>query len=363
MPKFNEFIKGFEEAEQPKEEKIAENTAKPDGWGGITQNPNRSPLADTTEDLKKMEAQRQEGYAKLKEAAKAEPNKFEMDDDEERSWGPERFPDDEIYEELGDNEYWYKGKSKEEMAKALNERMGVPEERAMQFLEKYGTEYWGEKGKNPYNPQPKQGSFQEVFGEQKEEKPQEFAYTEELGEYNDAYGAKTHSERNLNLHAGNDRDMYNYISANLPALIEKAETDPQGVASSLVRHASPMARSDIDPKNVSPDYVRKLLNGFAEEMSQQDEPFTEKEEDYNDYYGAKTRSEREFNVEAGNDERMYNYILANKARLLRDAKYYPQNVANDIIHHGKYPANFYGIDPKNIRKDYLIAVIKDLGEE
>ena len=55
MPNFKEFIKGFEEkpeAEQPKP------APKSDGWGGITQEPNRSIFAHTDEELRKMEAQR-----------------------------------------------------------------------------------------------------------------------------------------------------------------------------------------------------------------------------------------------------------------------------------------------------------------
>ena len=245
-------------------------------------------------------------------------------------------------------------KTIDEAAASLGKSIGISPERAKRaLLNIYGKDYWQELPKDEpkakSKPQPQQQNG--------------FQYTEELGNYNDYYGAKTGSERNLNLYTSNDRDLYNYVSTYFPELIEKAETDPQGAVESMVRHASPIVRGDIDPKNVSPEYVRKLLAGFAEGMSEEQEPFTEKEEDYNDYYGAKTHSEREFNVETGNDERMYNYILANKGRLLRNAKYYPSNVVNDIIRHGQYPSSFYGIDPKNIRKDYLIKVISGLGEE
>lgn len=248
-------------------------------------------------------------------------------------------------------------KTIDEAAASLGKAIGISPERAKRaLLNIYGKDYWEELPKDEPKAKPKP---------QPEQPKQQngFQYTEELGNYNDYYGAKTGSERNLNLYTSNDRDLYNYVSAYFPELIEKAETDPQGAVESMVRHASPTVRGDIDPKNVSPEYVRKLLAGFAEGMSEEQEPFTEKEEDYNDYYGAKTHSEREFNVETANDERMYNYILANKGRLLRNAKYYPSNVVNDIIRHGKYPSSFYGIDPKNIRKDYLIKVISGLGEE
>lgn len=89
---------------------------------------------------------------------------------------------------------------------------------------------------------------------------------------------------------------------------------------------------------------------------------TEKTYDYNDYYGAKTRSERELNIEVGNDSGMYNFVRKNKKRLLQKAKTNHAGTVNEIVSHGNKPARWYGISARNIRKKYLHDVIAGIDE-
>ena len=84
--------------------------------------------------------------------------------------------------------------------------------------------------------------------------------------------------------------------------------------------------------------------------------------EYNDSYGAKTRSERELNVQTGNDRRMYEYVMRNKKRLLKKAKVDHSGTINDITSHGNFPQRAYGISPRNVRKKYLIDVIRGIDE-
>ena len=90
---------------------------------------------------------------------------------------------------------------------------------------------------------------------------------------------------------------------------------------------------------------------------------TEKIFHYNDYYGAKTRSERELNLEVGNDSGMYHYVHKNKKRLLKRAKTDHAGTVNEIVSHGNKPARYYGISARNIRKKYLRDVISGIDEE
>ena len=90
---------------------------------------------------------------------------------------------------------------------------------------------------------------------------------------------------------------------------------------------------------------------------------TEKIELYNDYFGAKTRSERELNLQTGNDEAMYRYVVKNKKRLLAKAKKDHAGTVNDIVTHGKFPARVYGITARNVRKKYLRDVISNIDED
>ncbi len=90
---------------------------------------------------------------------------------------------------------------------------------------------------------------------------------------------------------------------------------------------------------------------------------TEKIFHYNDSYGAKTRSEREFNLEVNNDSGMYHYVTRNKKRLLNRARTDHAGTVNDIVMHGNQPARWYGISPRNIRKKYLRDVISGIDED
>ena len=89
---------------------------------------------------------------------------------------------------------------------------------------------------------------------------------------------------------------------------------------------------------------------------------TEKIDHYNDYYGAKTRSERELNLVTGNDRGMYNYVIKHKQSLLKKAKANHAATVRDIVSHGDYPASHYGISARNIRKKYLHDVIAGIDE-
>ena len=89
---------------------------------------------------------------------------------------------------------------------------------------------------------------------------------------------------------------------------------------------------------------------------------TEKIYQYNDFYGAKTRSERELNLETGNDQKMYNFVVRNKKRLLKKAKVDHAGTINEITSHGNLPQSSYGISPRNVRKKYLIDVIRGIDE-
>lgn len=87
---------------------------------------------------------------------------------------------------------------------------------------------------------------------------------------------------------------------------------------------------------------------------------TEKIYQYNDYFGAKTRSERELNLETGNDQKMYNYVVRNKKRLLKKADVDHAGTVNEIVSHGNRPKSAYGINARNIRRKYLKDVIRHI---
>ena len=110
-------------------------------------------------------------------------------------------------------------------------------------------------------------------------------------------------------------------------------------------------RADYEAKQKDWDYF-DIEEGFKP---------TEKVEDFNDYYGAKTHSERNFNLYAGNDQGIYDYILKNKKALIDLAEKDPVKAFNEISRHAWYPDK--SVTPNNIRKSYLLNVIKGLGEE
>ena len=94
----------------------------------------------------------------------------------------------------------------------------------------------------------------------------EFNPTEPIEKYNDSYDAVTHSEREFNLETSNDRGMYEYVKKNLPTLKKLAETNPEGVIRAITRHGNyPSSFYGIEPKNVRKEYVQAVLNGFLED--------------------------------------------------------------------------------------------------
>lgn len=82
----------------------------------------------------------------------------------------------------------------------------------------------------------------------------------------------------------------------------------------------------------------------------------EKRENYNDYYGAKYRSERGFNVALGNDQRMYEYFNKNHKRLAKEVEKNPRKVASELRRNSTWG---YGeFNPRNMRKGYIRKVVK-----
>lgn len=85
----------------------------------------------------------------------------------------------------------------------------------------------------------------------------EFKPTEELGQY---YGYEPHtwSEKELRLHALNDKNLYNHIVGNRKNLIERLKTDPKGVYDELISKVT-YKDHGITPENVRTSYLNKLL--------------------------------------------------------------------------------------------------------
>lgn len=84
---------------------------------------------------------------------------------------------------------------------------------------------------------------------------------------------------------------------------------------------------------------------------------TEKEQDYNDYYGAKTWSERELNLATHNDQRTYDFIRENKRHLLELADTDPEAAVRALL--SRYPYKDHGITANNISKSYLKKLIEE----
>jgi len=126
-------------------------------------------------------------------------------------------------------------------------------------------------------PQAELGAKQEQPAPQKQEEnvaqqnnvPQqksEFKPTEPIEEYDDLYGALTNSEREFNLETSNDRGMYEYVEKNLPTLQKLAETNPERVIRAITAHGNyPRSFYGIEPKNIRKEYVQAVLNGFLED--------------------------------------------------------------------------------------------------
>lgn len=221
MPKFNEFIKSFEEketapkAQEPKVEtapKVEEPKDK-----GTPQNP-----VKTFKPLSKAEAE------------------------DMRKGG---FTEDE-----------YRYKQAKDWAIVMGEEL--PDKR--KFMQELGE--WKEYNKQKAEEQPAPQKQEENVAQQKSE----FNPTEPIEKYNDSYDAVTHSEREFNLETSNDRGMYEYVKKNLPTLKKLAETNPEGVIRAITRHGNyPSSFYGIEPKNVRKEYVQAVLNGFFRRLDKE----------------------------------------------------------------------------------------------
>lgn len=214
----------------------------------------------------------------------------------------------------------------------------------------------------------KSGSFEEAAGKiaKNDKEIGDFNPTEPLHDYQT--GAKTASEDEFVLETGNDRPMYDYITKNRDYLYRKAHVDPEGAIKDILRHGS--RNFGIDPKNIRKDFAIDVLGGFYEDdggapdLSKPEEfKPTEPIESYNDSYDAITRSERNLNVLTGNDKGAYDYVVANRDELAKEAEYDPIGVMNKIRFHFQNPRYYKEIDPKNVRKEYLLEVIKNIIED
>ena len=156
MPKFNEFIKGFEEAEQPKSQRDIDTAEHNKIIGEINA---RAPKMKH-EDYKKEIDHEVARFNAVQDKWEDETPKQEAPKAEPKANGYYKDEKGEIYMMKDGQDYYPVGeKERSDFFTAFNKQNKAQE----QDLEAPA-------------PQPKQGSFQEVFGEQKEEKPQENEY-------------------------------------------------------------------------------------------------------------------------------------------------------------------------------------------
>ncbi len=314
MPNFKEFIKGFEEKPEAK-------------------NPNPAPTP------------------KPQEVKMEEPkSKEELDLDK-------RFE----AEDKAIQKYRAMGYSKPEAQQKANIEVN------------YGGDFdknyeYGED-KEWRKPQPKEGSFEKAFGDMS--KPEQglgdFNPSERIEDYQS--GAKTHSENEFRLEALNDRGMYDFISKNRDYLYRKANSDPEGAIKDILLRGQ--GNYDIKPENIRKDYVMEVLKSFYEDDEGAIPDFTKQEEfkpseeieKFDDYYGAKTVSERDLNLLTGNDRGAYEYVYQNRDALAKEAEYDPAMVLNKIRWHASNPSWVRELKGDSIRKDYLINVIKGIVED
>lgn len=387
MPNFKEFIKGFEEKPEAEQLKPA---PKSDGFGGVTKEPNKSPLAHTSEELKKMEAQRNAPKTYVQQETKPQP-KEEPKPSNYRQWrsNPENAKREKeadakykpMYDELDkkDDElykaYYYEQDPKKKAE--LKAQMDENDKKINALLDE-----WGKATGYPETPeekrawaslenmsQPKEGSFEQVFNDMS--KPEQglgdFNPSERIEDYQS--GAKTHSENEFRLEALNDRGMYDFISKNRDYLYRKANSDPEGAIKDIIRHGQ--NNYGIKPENIRKDYVMEVLKEFYEDdegaipdfTKQEEFKPSEKIEEFNDYYGAKTNSERNLNLLTGNDRGAYEYISQNRDALAKEAEYDPASVLNKIKWHANQRDWARSLKGDSIRKDYLINVIKGIVED
>ena len=93
-----------------------------------------------------------------------------------------------------------------------------------------------------------------------------FRPTEKMFHYNDPYGAKTISERKLNVQTSNDLGMYLYVRKNKKSLLSRAKTDHEGTVNAIVAHGNYPAREyGISARNIRKKYLRDVISGIDED--------------------------------------------------------------------------------------------------
>ena len=318
MPKFNEFIKSFEEKETAPQAQEPQVQTAPKAEEPKDKGTPQTP-ARTFKPLSKAEAE------------------------DMRKGG---FTEDK-----------YRYNQAKDYAIAMGEQ--IPDKR--KFTQELGE--WKEANKQKAQPAPQKQEENVAKQESVPQQKSDFKPTEPVEKYNDRYNAMTHSEREFNLEATNDKGMYDYVTKNLASLKELAETNPEGAIREITKHGNyPASYYNIEPNNIRKEYVKAVLDGFAEDQESTFNP-TEPIEEYDDLYGAMTKSEREFNLETSNDRGMYEYVKANLPTLQKLAQTNPEAVIRAITTHGNYPRSFYGIEPKNVRKEYIQAVLNGFLED
>ena len=83
----------------------------------------------------------------------------------------------------------------------------------------------------------------------------------------------------------------------------------------------------------------------------------EKTYNYDDYFGAKTNSERNLNLSGSNDRPVNEYIKNNRTSLLNRARKNPKSVIVDINSRGTWSKG--EIDPSSVRKGFLLKFLGD----
>lgn len=251
-----------------------------------------------------------------------------------------------------------------ELAKEAMQKYGIKDlELAQEFL------ISNEQSDRDWEKLPKQGSFKEAIKDM--DKPErdlgDFNPSEPIDDYQS--GAKTHSENEFRIEALNDRGMYDFITKNRDYLYRKANSDPQGAVKDIISRAS--GNYSIKPENIRKDFVMDVLKSFYEDDEGQIPDFNKPEEfnpsdkieEFNDYYGAKTASERNFNLMTGNDRGAYDYVTQNRDALAKEAEYDPASVLQKIKWHAQNRNWARELKPDSIRKEYLINVIKGIIED
>lgn len=339
MPNFKEFIKGFEEKPAPQKSQRDLDTEE---HNKIVAQINAKAPKMKHEDYKAEIAKEDARFNSVQDKWEDEPKPQPKENrDQIIEKVNQKMMNANTYGELGDKENYEKS-----IAEAEELRKGLAT-----------------------NPQPKQGSFEQAFNDMS--KPEQdlgdFNPSERIEDYQS--GAKTNSENEFRLEALNDRGMYDFISKNRDYLYRKANSDPEGAIKDIIRHGQ--NNYGIKPQNIRKDYAMEVLKSFYEDDEGAIPDFTKQEEfkpseqieEFNDYYGAKTNSERNLNLLTGNDRGAYEYVTQNRDALAKEAEYDPASVLNKIKWHASDRNFARDLKGDSIRKDYLINVIKGIVED